>query len=151
MSIAPSISAFHQFFTWILLTVAVISVAACSSFSGPDNAPLRETHWQVTEIFSYPVTAKEEQQSAYLQFSANGKVEGHSGCNQLFGQYHLQDSIIYFTRMASTRMACVGQADEIEGYMLDLLKEPKLWIIKGETLVLFNKEQQVQARFKSVY
>lgn len=148
--VSAAFRTFQHIFARLLLTVAAISLVACGSLIGPDNAPLRESRWQLTEIYSYPVTAQEDKENAYLQLTVDGKVQGHSSCNQLFGQYHLQDSIIYFTRMASTRKACIGQADEIEGYILQLLKEPKLWIIKGETLVLFNKEQQVQARFKSV-
>ncbi len=134
-----------------LVLLLLLNLSGCSGLSSNDNASLRGTYWKLTEIFGVPVETDDAEKQAYLQLTGSGQVAGHSGCNQLFGQYQLQDSIIYFTRMASTRMACIGQADEVEGYMLEMLKEPKLWIIKGQSLVFFNNEQEVIARFKSVH
>ena len=129
----------------------LLLLAGCSSMLGKSDAPLKNTHWQLTEVSGYMITPKEGKKAAYLQFGANGKVIGHSSCNQLFGQYLLHDSMISFSHMASTRMACMGSADETEHFMLEVLKQPLLWVIRGNRLVLFDNEQVAVARFKSVY
>lgn len=145
--VSLSLSSSMKFLTLLMIT----AFAGCAALSGNEDASLQHTHWQLTEVFGYPITPKEGEQAAYIQLSAGGKINGHSGCNQIFGQYHLQDSLISFSRMASTRKACMGRADETERYMLDMLREPLMWIVKGERLVFFDNQQTVVARFKTVY
>ncbi|MFC3152990.1 META domain-containing protein [Litoribrevibacter euphylliae] len=144
---SPSLPAFLKLITLLMITL----LAGCASLSGNKDAPLQRTQWQLTEVQGYKITTKEGEQAAYIKLSPAGKVSGHSGCNQIFGQYHLQDSLISFSRMASTRKACMGRADETERYMLDMLKSPLMWVVKGERLVFFDNQQVVVARFKSVY
>ena len=58
-----------------------------------------------------------------LTFSASeNKVNGHSGCNQLFGQYKAENGQIKFTNMAMTRRMCDEATNKIEMQFAQVLE-----------------------------
>jgi len=137
--------------TLFVFLFSAFLLSGCASFGEEQDEPLRNTYWKLETLYGYPITTQENQREAFIQFTSPKGFTGHSGCNQIFGQYHQQGSLLYFTKVASTKMACIGRADETEQLMIDLLKEPRIWVINKNKLVLFNEKQDAIARFRSVY
>jgi hypothetical protein len=56
--------------------------------------------------------------------AAQGAVSGYSGCNRFTGGYGKTSGGIAFQRLASTRMACMGQGMELESALLKAMQAP---------------------------
>ncbi len=88
-----------------ILTAA--SLAACAQMQ-PALVP---SDWQVTMLDGRALT---EEDRVTIQF-AEGRVSGLSGCNRYTGPVTLgEENAIEFGLLATTRMACPGDASEIE-------------------------------------
>jgi len=57
----------------------------------------------------------------FIQFSSDGKVSGHGGCNRFFGTYRINNKQLRFGPLASTRMACSPGIMKREAKLLWLL------------------------------
>ncbi len=65
----------------------------------------------------------------------DNRVQGNGGCNTFFGSYTLSEgSRIKFSDMASTMMACPGQAAEHD--FLRVFEEADNYSLYGDTLTL---------------
>jgi heat shock protein HslJ len=131
----------------ILLTSLLFGCAGGSTY----HEPLMANYWKLTELYGYPITTRDNQREAHLIFTQSGLVKGHTSCNPLFGQFSLKNSTISFQRMASTKMACIGQADDTDKLMMELFKNPLIWLVKGQKLVLFDSKQKPIAHFQVVH
>lgn len=60
-----------------------------------------------------------------LEFSADGQVSGHAGCNHYSGAYKLDGEALSFGPIASTLMACVPALDKQEERFLDVLNNTR--------------------------
>jgi heat shock protein HslJ len=60
----------------------------------------------------------------FIQFGANGRVSGSTGCNRFTGTYEItEDGSIKIGPLASTRMACPQPAMEAEAKFFAMLDE----------------------------
>lgn len=73
-----------------------------------------------------------------LQFNlAENKVYGNTGCNQLNGTIALQDSSLSFSKMVTTKRACLG---DLESRFLDALQKVEGYSIANAQLLLINQK-----------
>lgn len=85
--------------------------------------------------------------SPTLIFDQDGKVSGTGGCNQYFGNFFQEDGVIEgrhqvgFGALASTEMACMGDAMDLEVEFFENLSKVKTFnIVHGNALLLFGEE-----------
>jgi uncharacterized lipoprotein YbaY/heat shock protein HslJ/uncharacterized lipoprotein NlpE involved in copper resistance len=129
--------------------------AACgSAASGKGNvtAALKNTYWKLIELDGAKVVmAPEQKREVRITLASEGaRLFGFSGCNQLAGAYEQESSVLRFTQMASTKMACVPPFMELESQVLKMLGATTAYRIEGEQLTLLGGDQ-VLARFEAVY
>ncbi|ABI77897.1 putative lipoprotein [Hyphomonas neptunium ATCC 15444] len=67
--------------------------------------PLAGTSWLVETMGGTAIVAGSEPQ---INFDADGKINGTTGCNQFFGGYAQNGAAIAFTGVGMTKMACMS-------------------------------------------
>jgi heat shock protein HslJ len=73
----------------------------------------------------------------FIQFGANGRVSGNSGCNRFTGAYEVaEDGSIKIGPLASTRMACPEPAMASETKFFAMLDEVRSFERSGKRLAL---------------
>jgi heat shock protein HslJ len=72
-----------------------------------------------------------------IEFAADGSVTVRPGCNNGMGNYTVDGNTITFGPIATTRMACGGDADVVEQAVLSVLGSgPLTFVIDGSRLTL---------------
>jgi putative lipoprotein len=114
----------------------------------PKPPPLVGTHWTLTQLGEAPVAATGSERDAHLVFASEGsRVTGSTGCNRLTGTYTRKGDALTFGPAATTKMACIGAAQETETKMLAALQATTSGKITGSELALSDKAGAVVARF----
>ena len=72
-----------------------------------------------------------------------GRVSGATGCNRLTGPLKADTRRIQFGSLATTRMACMGEAARLEGDFLEALNRPLTYQVADGTLTLLHENQPV--------
>ena len=126
-------------FIWILLIVF-----ACS---GAENAePLADasfagTYWKVVSIAEEPITHPSNNRLIYIVFyEEDNRISGYAGCNNVIGNYVLNDPDRISMLAASTKMLCEDFMD-VEQKFLTVLTEADYYKVEGNKLSIttFNK------------
>jgi heat shock protein HslJ len=87
--------------------------------SGGSNTPV---------LSSNPIT---------LKFGSDGSASGSTGCNNYRGEYHVSGATISFSRLISTRRACLDQnANRQETRYLAALESARRFTLADERLVI---------------
>ncbi|HYG18331.1 MAG TPA: META domain-containing protein [Ohtaekwangia sp.] len=113
-------------------------------------ANLENTYWKLSEINGKPVTTAEGVKEVYMVLGKEGseqRLKGFGGCNNMGGSYTLSGNTIKFI-VISTKMACDRM--DIENFFFNALSRADRYLIKGETLELYQGETFL-TRFESVY
>lgn len=72
-----------------------------------DRRELIGTTWTATQIFGEDVSAPDGRRAPYLTFTADGRVQGHTGCNPINGNYTLEEGLrIRFEQMTTGLAFC---------------------------------------------
>jgi putative lipoprotein len=118
---------------------------------GPTGGPsmtLQQTYWKATELAGRPVVAGTVGREAHLVLSAEGRVTGSDGCNQVAGTYELIGDGLKFSRMIATQMACQNTGNT-EPAFHDALNRAARWRIAGDRLELFDEAGALLGRFEA--
>ncbi len=87
---------------------------------------LENSYWRLTELRGEPVETTQGQREAHLVLHPEEqRVAGATGCNQLSGRYQLEDDQLSFGPLATTRMACMNEAN-VESRFLAAWRKPRL-------------------------
>ncbi|MGI9291481.1 MAG: META domain-containing protein [Gammaproteobacteria bacterium] len=132
----------------ILISTVIGLISACSTT--PDKPieeldasamanELEDTSWEVLTIYGNKADAA----VATLQFSADNRVSGATGCNNFSGQATLDDSSLDFGLLATTRKMCTPALNGQERVYLEALDIITAWQLNGNTLELTDAEDQV--------
>jgi putative lipoprotein len=111
--------------------------------------PLAGTHWSLTELNGQAVTPQSGRSEIYIELNAETKrLSGSGGCNRLMGSYVLDGDSLRFKQVASTMMACLGDATMTqEQSFVKALSGTTGYRIHGSTLLLRGEDETVLARF----
>jgi len=119
----------------------------------PDNtsaAPLTGTHWTLAQLNDQTIAPQSGRAEIYLELAPDSKrISGSGGCNRLMGAYELDGSTLRFTQVASTMMACPGDAMPREQAFVKALSDTTGFRIHGATLTLLDKNDAVLAHFEA--
>jgi len=114
-------------------------------------APLAGTHWTLSRLNGEVVTAPSGKQAPYIELDDSSKrLAGSGGCNRLLGSYEVDGSSLHFRQVASTMMACPGDAMTHEQAFVKALGSVDSYRIRGSILVLRDKDKAEIARFEAL-
>lgn len=119
-----------------------LSLAACA---GQPAAPsLTGTEWRLEALGDSAVM---ERSQATLAFPEAGRVAGNGSCNRFFGTVRITQGHIGFDQMGSTKMACMGPANEQEARYLAALQKAERYEVQGRTLLIHAQGMAQPLRF----
>ncbi len=78
-----------------------------------------------------------------------GRVAGSTGCNRFTAEYTLDDAALEIGPIASTRMACIPPADQVERAYLDALSRVAGWRLDDSDLVLLDGDGAELLRYRA--
>lgn len=114
----------------------------------PEERPLENTYWVLTELDGKPIATSNESKKLHIQLNPVTKTaSGFAGCNQFTGEYTLAGKKISMNNLASTRMFC-QKTMAIEDLFLKILKQVDEYQIKEHELFLRKGNQQL-AKFQA--
>jgi len=120
----------------ILGLLAGAGLAACAPLQ-PDLVP---SDWRVVSLDGRALAADHQ---VTMQF-AEARVSGVSGCNRYTGPVTLgEDNAISFGLLATTRMACPGEAAVIEAAFLQQMGRIDSYRFERGALVLNARDAEV--------
>jgi heat shock protein HslJ len=120
--------------------VAAIVAVGCSTTAG-SGGQLDGTTWALT---SYAAAGETRQVPddvlADATFSAtDSTVSGSAGCNRYTGPFTSSGSELTFGALATTQMACVGAASDVEAAYLANLAAARTFTATGEALTIYDE------------
>lgn len=107
------------------IIVATLGFVGCNTLPGTvmehaNLATLQSQAWTLTHIGN---TAVNSSNPATLQFDPmQQRVSGSDGCNRLMGGYDADAKKIEFTQLASTKMMCMDNMQEVDQFNQALAK-----------------------------
>jgi heat shock protein HslJ len=105
-------------------------------------------YWKLVELNGRPITTSPNRPEAHFQLNSSKKrLQGNGGCNIIAGGYELNGERITFTKIISTKMACLNGM-EIEREFLKALEASNNLKLAGENLELYG-DDQLLARFEA--
>ncbi|MCM0667025.1 META domain-containing protein [Flavobacterium tyrosinilyticum] len=113
------------------------------------SIPTQDQLWSFIEKNNWKLIALENVGQDYgrasIKFNvAEKKVSGNTGCNNFSGSYETNDDRISFDKVASTRMACIGEGNETEQKMLSYLNNKDLrFDVADQTLNFYLNDKLV--------
>jgi putative lipoprotein len=115
------------------------------------DASLTNTYWKLIELNGQPAALGAGNRELHMVLTTEGnRVQGFSGCNKFTGNYQRGDNQLHFEPLASTRMACITGMEQ-EKRFLDALGNIVRYALSGESLSLYDRQNQLILRFESVY
>ena len=111
---------------------------------------LQNKTWVATKIGnSTIITNPSERNIASLQFDeATQRVTGSDGCNRLSGTFEAGKHAISFSQVASTRMACMNNAN-IDQLFNKALTQVTHYKVEGKVLQLLDNQGNSVIEFES--
>lgn len=114
----------------------------------PEERPLENTYWVLTELDGKPIATSNESKKLHIQLNPVTKTaSGFAGCNQFTGEYTLEGKKLSLKNVASTRMFC-QETMATETRFLQILQEVDEFKVKEHELFLSKGDQQL-AKFQA--
>lgn len=110
-----------------LLSMCLLGVSACSvapasgsagggaAASGPPTS-LAGTRWVGAQAGADAASVPR------LEFVAEGRISGYTGCNMLSGTWRMEGGEVRFGAIATTKRMCMGPGGEVEKRLLAALE-----------------------------
>ncbi|HMQ34723.1 MAG TPA: META domain-containing protein [Chloroflexaceae bacterium] len=95
---------------------------------------LAGTSWALSELGGAPPVA--EGRPASLEFNAEGRVAGSTGCNRFMGGYSATAAELTFGPLATTMMACPGALQDQEQVFIEILTHAAAYSVADGTLTI---------------
>lgn len=140
---------------WIALLLSLILLSGCGTTrSVNDNtgeeqsSPLIGPRWVLTLMGTDQPWQSDDEAYFELQSAGDGlRLSGSDGCNRLMGEAALGEGRrIEISELASSRMACPGQAQSAQ--VSQLLSQTHRYLIDHDRLVLMGRDGHVLAGFR---
>lgn len=130
-----------------MIVCCLITVLAISCKSAKESVSLTGVKWVAESLNGKEIKFKEAESEVFLTFDGKEKkVLGKAGCNRFFGTYEQKESVLTFSGMGATKMACPDM--DIEASFFKVLEDTKTFVIKNDKLTL-KDDSNVIAVFKA--
>ena len=115
-----------------------------------DENRLENIEWRPITVSGFIVDQLHFEAQPFIKFDRVKKqASGFNGCNNFFGNYEIDGSMLKFGPVAATRRFCEGTSNEVEMKFMQALEKTSSWEIKDEELI-FLDNSAVLARFTTV-
>lgn len=122
----------------ILIGLFTLLILTACSGAAPESI---EGRWQlISHGSASSLTPAEEDVEAFIEFGADGQLGGNVGCNGFGGEYTVEDNVITFGPIISTKMFCEGPVGEQEATTLSVLSESATFDLDGDTLTISSAD-----------
>jgi len=125
-----------------LAATLIVTFAAIGTAIG---AELRGSEWRPIQVGSSRVPSDT---NIFVQFTGDGQLAGHGGCNRFFGSYKINGNAIEIGPVGATRMACPESIMNLEMALFIALEAVKTFERNGAQLVLRDGGGADLARFQ---
>ncbi|HEV7779681.1 MAG TPA: META domain-containing protein [Chitinophagaceae bacterium] len=126
---------------YLLFSLILVAGMHCSPKLSPD-AGWGNQRWVVVEMKGVPVQQSGGRKDAFINFNVNEKrFNGNAGCNQMSGNYTIDNGNIHFGEVLSTKMSCADI--EFETAFLSTLGNVDRYEMEGNDLFLKRKKEIV--------
>jgi heat shock protein HslJ len=137
-----------------LLSGCANVIPPCGAKTSPPSSELRNTKWELTrwnlppnsngEVRTRQIPQGEASNPIQITFDINGqRVSGSTGCNKFTAQLDEDPRGFTFTKIASTKMACTPQRNELENDFLYELNDYRSIVRNGDQLLMIGADRQV--------
>ncbi len=137
-----------------LLSGCANVIPPCGAKTSPPSSELRNTKWELTrwnlppnsngEVRTRQIPQGDASNPIQLIFDANGqRVSGSTGCNKFTAQLDEDSRGFTFTKIASTKMACTPQRNELENDFLYELNDYRSIVRNGDQLLMIGADREV--------
>ena len=124
-----------------LLTLALpLALAACASSPKVTETDLQHHHWNLVSIDGVAI---DEKVKSDLEIGEGFRINGLAGCNRFFGEAKLDDQTLLAPNLATTMMACMDNAQQVETAVLQTLSNGVKVVNQGEYLTLTGQHKLV--------
>lgn len=120
--------------SFIAAVILPIALSACSSIQKND---LQHHHWNLISINNQAISTEIKSD---LEFGEGFRINGKAGCNRFFGEAQLKGKTLAAPHLASTLMACHGEAQDVESAVINTLSQGAKATIKDQKLELKGTE-----------
>jgi heat shock protein HslJ len=126
-------------FKILIGALAAIIVFAFGAFA--QNTDLASGQWKLTHLNGKAVG----QTQAYIEIDpAAGRFNGNAGCNRIFGTVKVSRRNITFSRVGSTRMACIdSNVMRLEGDFTKALPQATSFRKAGDVLSIYAGSRRI--------
>jgi len=145
----------------LCIVLLLLSISACMSAPEatteptPDASPkasLRNTLWKLVELDGKPVRSRDDQRMASLTLSQEEpQARIATACNRGSATFTLAGSSLKFGAAAATKMMCPAEQMQEEASFFKAIENTARYEITGESLQLFDANNQLLAAFHSEY
>jgi heat shock protein HslJ len=98
---------------------------------------LTDTYWRLSEYNGKPLPPVNDNSTPYIYLKHKGrKLVGHTGCNEIGGEYGSGKYDYVGFEPTYTEMPCAQQ--QLEQYMQTILKQANKYEVTGNNLLLYN-------------
>lgn len=138
------------------LALTMLLLSACQTMpqtaESASTAELRNTLWKLVNVAGKSVQTAEGQRMASLTLdSQEARARIATACNNGSAAFSTEGDTIRFSPVMSTKMACPGERMQQESEFFKVIEDTSRYAIKGETLELYNADNQLLATFHSEY
>lgn len=135
---------------YIISIVVLAILISCGTGKNVEKTEKNEIHkkWELSVIDGKEIS---RERPIYIELMKNNKVNGFIGCNQLIGNYIIEnESQIKFSQLVTTRMACSETDMALESQVLELLNTTDNFTIVNGALQLNIGRRAPLATFYSM-
>lgn len=128
----------------IIVAVLALILSSCASRVKEPVFSFQGKMLQLVELNGVAYDAKSTFEPITFMFTetavADGiyKINGHSGCNQFFGQYKAADGKIKFSGVGMTRRMCDEESNKIEMQISNLLENADAYTVEKGKVTFYN-------------
>ena len=123
-----------------ILVAAASLIAGCATAGRSATSAIGGAEWHAIEIDGTPAVPSEINQRPSLRVDVDSaRVSGSAGCNRFGGTATMSGETIRFSKLISTRRACIDeQRNRQETRYLAALEAIDRYSISGDTLTLLS-------------
>ena len=112
-------------------SIWIMGLATCACAMSAAPVSLAGSHW-VAQVEG----VADREQSPRLEFLADGRLVGYTGCNMLSGTWRVEGDAVRLGALAATKRGCLGPAGDVEKRVLAALNEKSVVRVEGAKLVV---------------
>lgn len=129
-----------RFLIYVVILMSLAAVVQAQTSMSTDQRVLTGSEWRLVSLGPAGAeTSVVAGTTVTLRFGEDGRANGSTGCNSYGGTYQVRGDNILFSRIVSTRRACVDQnANEQEHRLLSAIETANRFRLSSNRLTILS-------------